>query len=248
MSQATSVLIVDDNVDLCDNLVDILDDRGYHAVAVPDGSQAIALVEQTPFDVILMDVKMPAMNGVETYKRIKRISPQAVVIMMTAYSVEELVQEALAEGAYGVLYKPLDIDRVVELIERGRDGMLILVVDDVRDICANLLDVLQERGHKVATATSGEEAIALARQTRFDIIFTEIKLPTIGGLATYLAIREISPHVAAIMTTGYRQEVRELVEEALRNNVYACLYKPFDMDEVVALVEEIGRRQAHTST
>lgn len=247
MSQATSVLIVDDNEDLCDNLVDILEDRGYRAVAVPDGPQAIALVEGTSFDVILMDVKMPVMNGVETYKRIKHIRPQAVVIMMTAYSVEELVQEALAEGAYAVLYKPLDIDRVVELIEKARDGMLILVVDDVPDICANLLDVLQERGHNVATATSGEEAIALARQTRFDIILTEIKLPGISGLATYLAIREINPHVVAIMTTGYRQEVSDLVEEALRNNAYACLYKPFDMDQMVALVEEIERCQAYTS-
>ncbi len=55
------------------------------------------------------------LNGVETYKRINTIRPDAVVIMMMTYAVEDLVQEALQEGAYGMIYKPLDIEKVVTL-------------------------------------------------------------------------------------------------------------------------------------
>jgi DNA-binding NtrC family response regulator len=65
---------------------------------------------------------MPLMDGVETYRRIKKIRPEAVVMVMTAYAVEDLVQEALEEGAYGILYKPLDKQEVrrlsAEILER----------------------------------------------------------------------------------------------------------------------------------
>jgi DNA-binding NtrC family response regulator len=67
-----------------------------------------------------MDIKMPLMDGVETYKRIKAIHPEVAVIMMTAYAVEDLVAEALKEGARGVIYKPLDFERTVGLIEETR--------------------------------------------------------------------------------------------------------------------------------
>ncbi|MCK5587590.1 MAG: response regulator, partial [Candidatus Lokiarchaeota archaeon] len=79
---------------------------------------------------IFMDIKMPLMNGVDTYKRIKKIRPDTVVMMMTAYAVEDLVQEALKEGAYGVLYKPLDIENVLTLIKRvGGDSSRSLLND-----------------------------------------------------------------------------------------------------------------------
>jgi two-component system response regulator HydG len=70
-----------------------------------------------------------------------------------------------------------------------------------------------------------------------------VKLPVLNGLETYLTIKEINPRVSAIMMTGYRQEVGELVEEALRSSAYTCLFKPLDMDKVVALVAEINRQR-----
>jgi len=70
-----------------------------------------------------------------------------------------------------------------------------------------------------------------------------MKLPTINGLETYLAIKEINPEAVVIMMTAYRPEVTELVEEALDSNAYTCLYKPLDMEELVRLVDEIRERQ-----
>jgi DNA-binding NarL/FixJ family response regulator len=64
-----------------------------------------------------MDIKMPKMNGVETLKKIKIIRPDALVVMMTAYAVSDLVQDAIQEGARAVLYKPFDMDDVLKQIE-----------------------------------------------------------------------------------------------------------------------------------
>ena len=64
-----------------------------------------------------MDIKMPGMDGVEAYRRIKQIRPDAVVIMMTGYSVESLVEEAQQEGACAVLYKPLEMEKVLRMVD-----------------------------------------------------------------------------------------------------------------------------------
>ena len=113
----TNILVVDDLRSIRLNLGGILEDEGHNVVTVGNGYQAIEAVKKTHFDVVFMDIKMPGINGVQTFREIKKIDPKAAVIMMTAYSVEDLVREALEEGAYAILYKPFDIDRIIALIE-----------------------------------------------------------------------------------------------------------------------------------
>jgi len=240
------ILIVDDNISLCKTTALILRHKGYDVTTAHDGQEAIEKVKEEPFDIIFMDIKMPLMNGVEAYKRIKDIKPEAVVMMMTAYAVEDLIQEALQEGAYGVIYKPLDMEKVLTLIEEAKvtnQGVFILVVDDDEGLCITFKNILLREGYKVGIAHTGEEAIAMTQEDAYDILFIDVKLPTIDGLETYLAIKEINPEAVAIMMTAYRQEAADLIEEALNNNVYTCLYKPFDMEEVLRLVSEICERK-----
>jgi two-component system response regulator HydG len=246
MSQKANILIVDDNVSLCKTMSFVLGRKGYAVTTARDGLEAIERVKERPFDMIFMDIKMPLLNGVETYRRIKQIRPEAVVMMMTAYAVEDLVQKALEEGAYGIVYKPLDIERVIVLIEEARktkEGALILVVDDDPGTCITLRNILTRKSYQVGIAYTGEEAIAMASEAAHDIIFIDMRLPTINGLETYLAIRGINPQVVAIMMTAYRQEMADLVEEALKNSAYTCLYKPLEMEELLRLVEEIRERK-----
>ena len=110
------VLIVDDNSSLCKTMSFVLKRKGYSVTTAKDGFEAIERVKERSFDMILIDIKMPHLNGVETLRRIKMIRPEAVVMMMTAYAVEDLVQDALQEGVFGVIYKPLDIDKFINLI------------------------------------------------------------------------------------------------------------------------------------
>ena len=113
----TSILIVDDNISLARSLCLILDKKGHKTSTAKNGIKAIKKTKDKFLDIILMDIKMPLMNGVETYRKIKKISPGSIVFMMTAYSVEKLVQDAIKEGVETVLYKPLDIEKTINLIE-----------------------------------------------------------------------------------------------------------------------------------
>jgi len=246
MNEKRSILIADDNLSLCKTMSFALKRKGYAVTIARDGMEAIEKVKEKDFDMIFMDIKMPLMDGVETYKKIREIRPQAAVMMMTAYAVDELVQEALQEGAHGVIYKPLDIERVVSVIEEARQakrGALILVVDDDPGTCITLKNILVKKGHKLGFAQSGEEAIATARERAYDIIFIDVRLPTINGLETYLRLKEINPEAVAIMMTAYRHEVADLAEKAITNSAYTCLYKPFDMANMLKLVEEISARR-----
>ena len=112
------ILIVDDNEEFCSNLVDILELKGYEALAAYDGLNALEMVKQDGFGLMLIDIRMPVMDGVKTFKKLKQIAPHMPVIMITAYAVENLIREALEEGAFDSLKKPLDFDELFRLIEQ----------------------------------------------------------------------------------------------------------------------------------
>ena len=237
---------MDDNASLYKTMSFILGRKGYVVDTAKNGLEAIEKVHEKPFDMIFMDIKMPLMDGVETHRKITKIRPEAMVMMMTAYAVEDLVQQALEEGAYGIFYKPLEIEKVIDVIESAREakeGALILVVDDDPGICTTLNNILIKKTYKVGIAHNGEEAIIMAREKAYNVILIDMRLPTINGLETYLAIKEANPEAVAIMMTAFRQEMADLVEQALKNNAYACLYKPFEIEELLRLIAEILERK-----
>lgn len=246
MEKRANILIVDDNISLAKTMSLILKRKGYEATTAPDGPVAIKRIKERPFDLIFMDIKMPLMDGVETYRKIKKIRPGTIVIMMTAYAVENLVAQALKEGAYGIIYKPLDIEKIISLIEKSRkkkQGALILIVDDDPGTCTTLKNILLKKGYRISIAHDGEKAVTMAQEKTYDIILIDLKLPTINGLEVYLKIKEIDPKLVAIMMTGYCKEMTDLVEEALNNDAYTCIYKPLDIEKLLILVEEILERK-----
>jgi len=240
MSEELKILVVDDEKEFCKNVRDILEMKGYRVALAHDGFRALELVKQNSFDLVLMDVKMPVMDGVETFKKIKEFAPDTPVIMMTAYAVEDLLREALREGAFGTLKKPLDFDKLFALIEKAiPNGALILVVDDDEHLCANMKDLLHDKGYRACVAYDGNMAIEKAWENAFDIIILDMNLPSLNGLETYLAIRDIRPNVVVIVITGYPQEMGNLAQQAVQKNAFACLEKPIDMDDLVSLLGQI---------
>jgi len=242
MSERLRILVVDDNEVFCQNIADILDLKGYEVTTAYDGFRALELVEQNDFDLTLMDVKMPVMDGVETLKKMKKVAQDTPVIMMSAYAVEELLKEALREGAFGYLKKPLDFAKLLGLIEQViAQGALILMVDDDQDLCANMSEILTAKGYRVSVAHDGDTAMQKSWEDNVNIMLIDLKLPPLNGLKTYLAIKDIRPNVVAIIITAYPQEMGELAQQAREEDAYAYLEKPINIDDLILLLERIQR-------
>jgi CheY-like chemotaxis protein len=114
-----SILIVDDDEAANRSLSLGLGAHGYHVATVADGASVLQRLAQEPFDLLLIDTMMPGMNGVETLRQIKRVSPRLLTAIMVGPSrLEGLVSDTLWSGVDGVLRKPVQIDDVLALIER----------------------------------------------------------------------------------------------------------------------------------
>lgn len=113
------ILIVDDDPTHCRMLATVLGAEGYETVSAPDGRTAIERVEAGFYDLILMDIRMAHVDGIQALERIKRLNPEIPVVMMTAYSSVSTAVQAMKSGAYDYLTKPLDIDELKMLVTKA---------------------------------------------------------------------------------------------------------------------------------
>ena len=121
MKNRKTILVVDDDNAHRTMLRTLVGGWGYDIVEADDGSTAIEKVQERPFDLILMDVRMLRVSGLEALERIKAFNPAIPVTIMTAYSSVETAVEALKKGAYDYLTKPLDFDKLRLTIERAME-------------------------------------------------------------------------------------------------------------------------------
>ncbi|MBW1980551.1 MAG: sigma 54-interacting transcriptional regulator [Deltaproteobacteria bacterium] len=113
------ILVVDDDASHLTVLLTIIKNWGYRVEGADDGSMAVDKVKDNPFDLVLMDVRMAEMSGIEALKLIKEYNPAIPILIMTAYSSIESAVEALKAGAYDYLTKPLDFDVLKLTLERA---------------------------------------------------------------------------------------------------------------------------------
>jgi two-component system response regulator HydG len=242
MSDELTVLVVDDNEDLLETFAKILKRRGFSVETAENGQDAVAKYKKNAYDVTLMDIIMPEMNGVEAFRRIKETNPDAPIILMTAYSDEALLQAARREGIRHIVHKPIKVEQLINLISDVAKEQPVLVIDDDAEICSSLKKVLEQQGYDVLPALSGEQAIEIAHERECQMAFIDVKLPDIDGLETLLRLKEINPNMVIVMMTGYRNEVKDALDKAQAASAITCLYKPFDPAEASAILKKMGKK------
>jgi DNA-binding response OmpR family regulator len=117
MKNNLHILIVDDDEGMTETLKDILEHVGYQVETAEDGYTALEKVGHHSYNVTFVDFRMPGIDGLETVRRIKEADSSTHLFMITAFPVENLEQNALNEGAQEVLYKPLEIKSILDLIK-----------------------------------------------------------------------------------------------------------------------------------
>jgi CheY-like chemotaxis protein len=240
--ESPSILVVDDDEDICRNMADILGDLGYRVETVNDGAAALERIRQAHFDIALLDLKMPGMDGLTLYREIKKVRAGTVALLVTAYASGTTAEEALAAGAWRVLPKPVEFPKLLGLLEQAVEQPLLLVVDDDNDLCQNLWDLLRDRGYRVALARDATEAAEQVAASDFRVVIIDMKLPGGDGGSVFHLVREAKPDARTILITGFRTEMDRLVGRVLAEGADAVCYKPFDVPQLLGALESLARR------
>ena len=180
------------------------------------------------FDIAFMDVKLPGNNGVESFFEIRKMKPDAKVMMMTGYSVEHLLRQAVDNGALGMLHKPLDFDDVFEALKKVKPDGLVLIADDDPDFVASLEEVLTEAGYSVAVAHSGDEALKKGMENDLEALILDLRMPVINGFDVFMELKKQGRKVPTIIVTGYADEEAAAIETLRHEKASGCMVKPFD--------------------
>lgn len=227
------ILVVDDDPDIRANLADILRDMDFTVDTAADGTTALDRLRAVSYDLVLLDLRLPGLDGLQVYRQLKRLRPGTPVIVVTAYASEETASDILAAGACEIVPKPVDVPRLLGSIEGLLDRPLVLVVDDDRDLCAALADVLGERGYRAAVAHDRQQALAALDGRTFDVLIVDMKLPQTDGLTVFREARTRLPELRTVLITGFRPECQGMITLALSENADAVCYKPLDMEELL---------------
>ena len=115
----TSLLVVDDEVDTCRNLADIFSDLGYRVDMAHDGKMALDKLGESSYDVAILDLMMPGMDGVSLCQEMKRKCPEIVTILATAYPNHPRAEESLRFGMWRIVPKPVDLVRLLSLVDEA---------------------------------------------------------------------------------------------------------------------------------
>jgi len=205
----SKILVVDDDLSLRKMLEAVLTDDGYDVKEADDGQHAIEAVEEQFYDLILMDIRMTRMGGIEALKQIKKLSPGIPVIIMTAYASVETARDALKSGAFDYLTKPLDIDELKLIIHRAL------------------------RHHQL------EQENRYLRERlddRFD--FGNIIGNSLAMKNLFETLAQVAPTEATVLITGESGTGKELIANAIHQNSPRC-HKPMIKVNCAALPETL---------
>ena len=231
----TRVLIVDDDVDHAESLADVIEMRGHSTEVAHSGEEALDLFRSSDFDFVLLDVRLPGINGVDTFLEMKKIRPNAAVMMMTGFSVEQLVAQAIEGGALGVLHKPFAAMQVLEVLTKVRPRGTVLIADDDEDFVDSIVPILESARYQVHIAHSGGEALERMLSEDVDCLLLDLRLPVLSGAELYARLVQAGRAVPTILVTGGREDAEQ--DARLRSQTQGMLFKPFDP---AALLSAIG--------
>lgn len=238
------VLIVDDDVDHAESLADVLEMRGHPVELAHSGEEAIKCFAAAEFDLVLLDVKLPGMNGVEAFLEMKRIRPTARVMMMTGYSLEQLISQAIEGGALGVLYKPFAATELLAALGQVTPRGRILVADDDPDFVESILPILEAADFDLCIAGNGRETLVQLESQQPACLILDLGLAVLAGPEVMAKLIDACGSVPTIVVTGgYGGAVPESLA-GLGQRAHGLLLKPFDPS---ALLSAVGAAVAPAS-
>lgn len=245
------ILIVDDEVEICQRLQRELQKEGHE---VEYRTSPLYVLEELkrarrdaePYNLLLLNIRMPGMNGLTLFSHIREERLGVEVIIMTGYREEQTVIEAIRLSARNYLNKPVSLEELDAALSHVHNKTAeeayanrryrILVVDDEQDLCRRIRREMDKEGYQTAVAYTAEECIDYFKKNKVDVLIADIKMPGMSGLEMLEECREITNDFVSIVITGHGNH--ETAKKALKLHAYDYLRKPLSIDALITSVKK----------
>lgn len=243
------ILVVDDDPQLRLLLVDTLQTIGYGASGVADGMEALATLRTQPADLVISDISMPRMDGIELATRLRQDFPGTGILLITGVATEETEVRARRERLCdGYLAKPFRIDKIESMIEsllsQGPESVIkvngrrVLVVDDDPHFLDALVETVGMLGYEAKGANDCESALLALKDGKYAMVLADVSMPEMNGFDLLKTLKRLHPDLPVVIMTGHN--LSEPATAMIKDSAYAYLTKPFRHDAVKAVLSKIN--------
>jgi two-component system, NtrC family, response regulator HydG len=240
MANSLSILVVDDDKDNAASLGELFEYEGHRVRVVHSGKEAINAYVNSTFDIAFMDVMMPEKNGVESFFEIRKLRPTARVFMMTGYSVEELLQQAVRGGAMGFLEKPFAAEEVLRITEKVGEGGLVVAAPehDHADIGMAIHATLNNAGlSSVLVRDAGQLSLPIGKE---QVLVLDAHMPLIDAVATYQTAQDAGHRAPTIVVPRTNKRLNDGTPTLRDVGNTGILNKPFDPLELLTRLQQLA--------
>ncbi|WP_319371550.1 response regulator [uncultured Ilyobacter sp.] len=235
------VLLVEDDDMARKRLKRVIEKEGYEVIVAHDGFEGLELFKSERPDVVITDVKMPKIDGIEVMHRIKEMSKTTEVILITGHGDVDMAIVALRDGALDYIKKPIDIDQLIVSLGRAKEKIQdrkkitirnsILILEDDEKTREKLGKIYVKEGYKVFTAPDGEAGLKIFSENKIDILLTDLRMPKMNGLKFISEVKKITNDCEFIVLSGFGDEADAI--EAMRNGAINFIAKPIDLEQLL---------------
>jgi DNA-binding response OmpR family regulator len=245
------ILVVDDERMICDLLQALFSRHNHEVYTATSGKQGLELFRKQRPDVVLLDLHMPEMDGIQVLRQLRAIDPQVSVMVLTGRGTEAFENQAREMGITDFLKKGLSLDALVSTLERvlkqpsrpspsagttsGDQSPMILVVDDEAMIRSLLSQFLALRGYRVRAAQNGMEALAIVREQPPDLVILDMYMPGMNGVEVLQKLRAAHYTGGVIALTASQDE--KLLQQTLELGSVDVMGKPVDLNRLEIVIQ-----------
>jgi len=235
------LLVIDDEPGICDILKKIFSPIGFTVSTANNGEAALSIVKKEKPKVVLLDIRMLGMSGLEVLRELKRIDKSIKVIMVTVVDDPKIRQEAQNAGADEFVTKPFISDQLEEIVMRQVRELIkpkILIVDDEKDVVERLASIISRRFDCfVEKAGDGRQALEKIQRDTFDLVLLDIKMPGLSGIDVIKEAVKLTPQVKILAISGYDSE--EVAGQALKAGAFDFIPKPLTKEAIELKLKQI---------
>jgi DNA-binding response OmpR family regulator len=245
-----TVLIVDDDRVIREQLMKELKREFFEVFLAADGKTALETVTQEEIGIVILDIKLPDIDGLEVLTKIKEKKPDCEVIVITGFGAQEIAIQSLRRGAIDYIEKPIEMDELSVALGRAQEKLAereelsyknrLLLIDDEKGIVKRLKKVLEKEGYEVVGACSGEDGLNIIENNKVDVVITDIRMDDMDGIEVLQRAKRLYQDIEGIMVTGFTDQ--ELAIRSLRAGAIDYITKPVNLDHLLFAVRKAIER------